>query len=164
LSLWRSWPVRSLCIGYGEYMATAHGTVDSPLAAEEVFRRVSDFSTTEKFDPGVIEADRLGEDGEAVELGAKFRVVAAFMKTKSELIYEITEFTPGKRVVLRGENATVVSVDEITVEPHADGSRLNYHADLTLKGPLRLMDPLLGVVFDGIAKKALAGLTTYLSA
>jgi len=65
--------------------------------------------------------------------------------------------------VLRGENATVLSVDEIIVESEAQGSRVIYSADLTLKGPLKLADPLLGLAFDGIAKKALAGLEDWLS-
>ena len=143
-------------------MAKAHGIVDSPLPAEEVFSRVSDFSSAQDWDPGVVEGERL--TGDAIEIGSRFRIVAKFLGSKSELVYEITEFEPGRRVLLRGENSNVVSVDEIVVEPNGDGSRLTYSADLTLKGPLRLADPLLGLVFGGIAKKALAGLTTYLSA
>ena len=65
--------------------------------------------------------------------------------------------------MLRGENRNVISVDEITVEPSQSGSRLTYFADLQLKGPLKLADPLLGIAFDGIARKALEGLTSYLS-
>ena len=113
-------------------MAKAHGVVESPLGAEETFNKVADFSTTQDWDPGVVEGEKL-TDGD-VELGSKFRIVARFMGRDSELVYEITEFTPGSRVVLRGENATVLSVDEITVEPTASGSRLTYSADLTLKG------------------------------
>jgi carbon monoxide dehydrogenase subunit G len=142
-------------------MAKAHGTVSSPLDAESVFARVSDFSTTAQWDPGVVEAQKLTSGG--VDIGSRFRLVARFMGRNSELVYEVTEFDPGHRVVLRGENSTVLSVDEIIVEPDASGSRVIYSADLTLKGPLKLADPLLGLAFDGIAKKALAGLKDWLS-
>jgi hypothetical protein len=142
-------------------MAKANGIVESPFGADETFKKVSDFSTTQDWDPGVVEGEKLTPGG--VDIGSKFRIVARFMGRNSELIYEVTEFTPGRRVVLRGENATVLSVDEITVEPTPSGSRLTYSADLTLKGPLKLLDPVLGIAFDGIAKKALSGLTTYLS-
>ena len=142
-------------------MAKAHGTVSSPLAAEAVFKRVSDFSTTQAWDPGVVEAEKLTSGG--VDIGSRFRVVARFMGRNSELVYEVTEFEPGHRVVLRGENATVLSVDEIIVESEASGSRVVYSADLTLKGPLKLADPLLGLAFDAIAKKALAGLEGWLA-
>ena len=141
-------------------MAKAHGTVSSPLDPGTVFSRLADFSSTVQWDPGVVEAERL-TDG-PVELGARFRVVAAFMGSRSELVYEVTEFDPGKRVVLRGENARVVSVDVITVEPKGDGSTVTYDADLTLKGPMKIADPLLGLAFGRIAEKALAGLTSWL--
>lgn len=142
-------------------MAKANGTVRSPLDPETVFSRLSDFSTTEQWDPGVVEAQRI-TDG-PVELGARFRVVAAFMGSRSELVYEITEFDPGRRVVLRGENNRVVSVDVITVEAEGEGSIVTYDADLTLKGPMKLADPLLGLAFGRIADKALDGLTKWLS-
>jgi hypothetical protein len=141
-------------------MAKASGTVQSPLTPDVVFKRVSDFSTTEKWDPGVVEAEKITSDG--IDIGARFRIVARFMGRNSELVYEITEFEPGRRVVLRGENATVLSVDEIIVEPDGEGSVVKYSADLTLKGPLKLLDPLLGLAFDGIADKALAGLRDWL--
>lgn len=142
-------------------MAKANGTVKSPLPAKTVFARVSDFSTTEQWDPGVVEAEKL-TDG-AVDIGARFRIVARFMGSNSELVYEVTEFTPGNRIVLRGENATVLSIDEIIVRDDGDGSVLDYSADLTLKGPLKLADPLLGIAFNGIAKKALSGLEGWLA-
>jgi carbon monoxide dehydrogenase subunit G len=143
-------------------MAKASGTVTSPLPPETVFERVSDFSTTQLWDPGVVEGEKLTEG--PVEIGARFRIVARFMGRNSELVYVVTEFEPGRRVVLRGENATVLSIDEIIVEPvESGGSRLDYSADLTLKGPLALFDPLLGMAFSGIAKKALAGLSAWLS-
>jgi carbon monoxide dehydrogenase subunit G len=141
-------------------MAKASGTVQSPLTPDVVFKRVSDFSTAEKWDPGVVEAEKITSDG--IDIGARFRIVARFMGRNSELVYEITEFEPGRRVVLRGENSTVLSVDEIIVEPEGEGSVVKYSADLTLKGPLKLLDPLLGKAFDGIAEKALAGLRDWL--
>ena len=142
-------------------MAKAKGKVRSPLPANTVFGRVADFSTTAKWDPGVVEAEKLTEG--TVDIGARFRIVARFMGSNSELVYEVTEFTPGSRIVLRGENATVVSVDEIIVVPDGDGSILDYSADLRLKGPLKIADPLLGIAFNGIAKKALAGLEAWLA-
>ena len=57
-----------------------------------------------------------------------------------------------------GENATVVSRDRITFETIPTGTRVSYDADLRLKGPLRLADPLLGVAFNRVGGRALAGL------
>ena len=60
--------------------------------------------------------------------------------------------------MLRGENATVVSLDRITFEPSDEGTRVTYDADLALKGPLRIADPLLGLAFDRVGDRALEGL------
>jgi carbon monoxide dehydrogenase subunit G len=125
-----------------------------PLA--ETFAYLSDFSTTKQWDPGVVEAERLGDA--PIGEGTEFRVVADFLGRKAALAYRIVEFAPGKAVALRGENATVVSLDRITFDPADGGTRVTYDADLALKGPLRIADPVLGLAFDRIGNRALEGL------
>ncbi len=138
-------------------MARYVTTIDSPRPREEVFAYLSDFSTTQEWDPGVAEAERLDE-GEIV-VGSRVRVVADFMGRKTPLVYEVTAIDPPSSITLRGENATVVSLDTMTfATTGAGGTRLVYDADLTLKGPMRLADPLLKLVFNRIGDKAVAGL------
>ena len=60
--------------------------------------------------------------------------------------------------MLRGENSTTLSIDEIVVDPEGRGCRVSYDANLTLKGSLRLADPLLALVFRRIADRAIGGL------
>ena len=84
--------------------------------------------------------------------------MADFLGRKAALTYRVVEFEPGKAVTLRGENATVVSLDRITFEPSDGGTRVTYDADLALKGPLRIADPLLGLAFARVGDRALAGL------
>jgi hypothetical protein len=64
----------------------------------------------------------------------------------------------GERVVLRAESARLVGTDTISVEPVDDGSLVGYDAVLGLKGPARLLDPLLGLVFRRMARRAAVGL------
>jgi hypothetical protein len=85
-------------------------------------------------------------------------VVADFLGRKAALTYRIVEFAPGMAVTLRGENATVVSLDRITFEPSPGGTRVTYDADIALKGPLRIADPVLGLAFDRIGNRAVEGL------
>ena len=85
-------------------------------------------------------------------------LVADFLGRKAALTYRIVEFEPDRAVTLRGENATVVSLDRITCEPSDGGTRVTYDADLALKGPLRIADPLLGLAFDRVGDRALEGL------
>src|SRR3990172_5883183 len=105
-------------------MARYTTSVQSPKPAEEAFAYLSDFSTTAEWDPGVAEAECLtaGPLGE----GSEFRVVAEFMGRKVPLTYVVTEYEPPTRIVLRGESSTVVSLDEITVDPANGGALVTY--------------------------------------
>ncbi|MCD6726131.1 MAG: SRPBCC family protein, partial [Solirubrobacteraceae bacterium] len=137
-------------------MARYTASIETPRPPSETFAYLSDFSTTREWDPGVIEAERLGDA--PVGEGTEFRLVAYFLGRKAELTYRIVEFEPGEAVTLRGENATVVSLDRITFEPSDGGTRITYDADLALKGPLRIADPLLGLAFNRVGDRALKGL------
>jgi polyketide cyclase/dehydrase/lipid transport protein len=137
-------------------MAHYTASLETQLSPADTFDYLSDFSTTEEWDPGVVEAERLG-DG-PVGADSEFRVVAEFLGRTSELVYRIVEFVPGEMVTLRGENATVVSLDRISVQLAGSATRVSYDAKLTLKGPLRIADPLLGLAFNRVGDRALDGL------
>ncbi len=137
-------------------MAHYRAAVDTPREREDVFAYLSDFSTTREWDPGVVEAKRVN-DG-AVGEGTEFRLVAEFLGHKTALTYRIVEYDPPRAVTFRGENAAVISNDRITFEAGGQGTRITYAADLGLKGPLRVADPLLRLAFNRVGDRALAGL------
>lgn len=137
-------------------MARYRASVDTRRGVEDVFAYLSDFSTTREWDPGVVQAERL--DGEPIGVGAEFRLVAQFLGRRAPLTYRIVEYNPPHAVTFRGENATVLSRDRITLEATDRGTRITYDADLRLKGPLRIAGPLLGLAFDRVGDRALAGL------
>jgi hypothetical protein len=140
-------------------MARYTATVPSSRPANATFAYLADFSTTAEWDPGIARTSRL-DDG-PVGVGSRFLVVSRFLGRDVELTYEITEHDPGaRRVVLRGENATTVSVDEIVV---GEDARVTYDADLRLKGPGRLFDPVLGLLFGRLGDRAADGLRRTLS-
>ncbi len=144
-------------------MARYAATLESPRAQEDVFAYLSDFSTTQEWDPGVAEARRLDEGPIAV--GSRFNVVADFMGRKTPLVYAVVAYDAPNSITLRGDNATVISLDTITFEPTAaGGTRVTYDADLKLKGPLGLGDPLLKLVFNRVGDRAVAGLRSTLGA
>ncbi len=141
-------------------MAHYNASLDTPRPPERMFAYLSDFSTTAEWDPGVIEAERLGE--EPVGEGSEFRLLAVFLGRKTPLVYRIVEYDPPSAVTFRGESSTVVSLDRITFEPSNGGTRITYDADLALKGALKLADPLLRVAFKRVGDRALAGLRSTL--
>jgi uncharacterized protein YndB with AHSA1/START domain len=137
-------------------MARYRASIGTQQPREEVFAYLSDFSTTREWDPAVAEVERL--HGAAVGEGTEFRLVAVFLGRKNELTYRIVEYDPPHAVTFIGENATVISRDRITFETTAAGTRVTYDADLALKGPFRLADPLLGLAFNRVGDRALGGL------
>ena len=137
-------------------MATFRASFETVWRPDEAFAYLSDFSTSAEWDPGVVEADRVG--AASVGEGTEFRVVAEFLGRKAPLIYRVVEFEPARAVTFVGESAKVVSRDRITFEILPTGTRVSYDTDLSLKGPLRLADPLLALAFNRVGDRALAGL------
>lgn len=140
-------------------MATYEAAVPSTRPADDTFDFVADFTTTAEWDPSIDRTDQLGEGPPGV--GARYRVVSKILGHETVLDYEVVEYDAGaRRIVLRGENSTTVSVDTITV---ADDATVTYRADLTLKGPGKILDPALGLVFNRVGDKAAKGLEETLS-
>ena len=137
-------------------MARYVATVESPRPPAEVFEYVADLATNAEWDPSTVSAERIGEG--PVGLGAEFRLVVSFLGRTTRLAYRIVEYDRPKVVTFRGENAGVVSLDRITVEPMNRGTRLTYDAKLTPKGMSRLAHPLLALAFRRLGDQALAGL------
>ncbi len=137
-------------------MARYHASIETQQTPAEVFSYLSDFSTAAEWDPGVVEAERL--DDEPLAEDARFRLVADFMGRRTALTYRIVEYDAPHAVAFLGENATVTSRDQITFEPTEEGTRVSYDADLRLKGPLRVIDPLLALAFNRTGDRALEGL------
>ena len=137
-------------------MARYRASIETLWTADEAFAYLSDFSTSAEWDPGVVTADRVGTApvGEETE----FRLVAEFLGRKTRLTYRVVEYEAPRAVTFLGENATVVSHDRITFETIPTGTRVSYDADLKLKGPLRLADPLLALAFNRVGDRALTGL------
>ena len=147
-------------------MARYRASIETRWTPEEAFAYLSDFSTSEEWDPGVVEAERVGVEavgggavgGGPVGEGTEFRLVAEFLGHKTPLTYRVVEYELSTAVTFVGENATVVSHDRITFETTATGTRVTYDAELSLKGLLRLADPLLALAFTRVGDRALAGL------
>ena len=83
-------------------MARYKATVDTPRPPDDAFAYLSDFSTTAEWDPGVVEAERIGKA--PVADGSEFRLVADFLHRKTTLTYRIVEYDPPNAVTFRGKS------------------------------------------------------------
>jgi len=131
-------------------------TIQSTRTPSEAFDYLAEFSRAAEWDPNVKEGSMLTPG--PVGRGSTFRIVSSFLGRPVPLEYQVTSFEPARRVVLEADNFAIRSVDEITFEPSRAGSRVTYHADLRLKGVLRLADPILAVAFRRLGDRAASGL------
>lgn len=142
-------------------MTRYRDTVPSARSAQETFDYLARFSNVEEWDPGVVEAAAL-DDG-PVAVGSRFRVVTEFSGRTNELVYEVVELDPPRRVRLVAEASGFTSDDTIEVGEENGRVTVTYDADLRLNGLLKLADPVMGVLFRRVAERAKDGLARELA-
>lgn len=80
----------------------------------------------------------------------------------AELTYVLRELTDDKLVFV-GTNDSSTSTDTISVVPAGAGSTLTYRADLEMKGPAKLISPVMKLVFEKLANDTEKQLSTVLN-
>jgi hypothetical protein len=139
-------------------MARFVDAIDLPLSPEAAFDLLADFSRLPEWDPGAVEARRLGSG--PIARGSRFRVVSEFLGRRVPLTYEIVEYERPLRLVLRARDGVLTSLDEINFAARAGGTRVTYDARLALSGIAQLGDPLLQLAFGFLGRAAVRGLET----
>ena len=136
-------------------MARYQATLNSPDSREALFDYLADFRSAAEWDPGVKAARlRAGEPGKA---GAEFEITSRFAGRDVPLVYRAVEVDRPRRVLLVAESSSLVD------EYDDGGTAVTYPADLRLRGPLRLFDPVLQVLFNRIGDNARDGLAEKLA-
>ncbi len=130
--------------------------VRSPKSQVEAFDYMADLTNFARWDPGVSEATQV--EGEGPGPDAAFDVTVSAGPRPLTLRYETTSYDAPERVVVEAKSNLLTSLDAITVKADGEGSIVTYDAELTMKGLLGLVDPLLGLVFNRIGDKAADGL------
>ena len=143
-------------------MTRLNEQIETRLDPEASFAFVADFANSAGWDPGVASSERL--DPGPVGVGARYRLGVRLAGRVAPMEYRITVFEPSVRVVLEGSGSGVSAVDEIRFAPAGSGTRIEYTADIRLRGLLRLVQPLLGSQFARIGREAIAGMRAALDA
>lgn len=144
-------------------MANYTATVHSPRTADEVFAYLADFRSVSDWDPSITESEHINGD-DPIKVGAMFRVVTSTTAKDVVLEYTTQELERPGRIVLRGENDSMVSIDTITIEAAAGGGcDVTYDAEIELKGVRKVADPLLQLGFKRLGDKARDGLEEQLA-
>ncbi|WP_109471692.1 SRPBCC family protein [Ornithinimicrobium cavernae] len=124
--------------------------------AARAFAYLSDFETTTEWDPGTVRTVRESGDG---GVGTRYRNTSRFLGRTTEVIYTVVELDPAGRIALRGENASLVARDTITVRPAAaGGSTVDYRAEFAFRGWVRLLRPVLALALERLGDRAARGM------
>ena len=136
--------------------------VNSPLPRDAAFAYVADFTRQSEWDPNTVTSKRVDEG--QLGVGSRFSLEVKIGSKVAPVEYRITEWEVPSRVVLIGEGSGVWTEDTITFSEEADGTRVDYEAEIKLSGLLGLVQPLMGRAFASIGKAAVAGMKQELDA
>ena len=135
--------------------------VTAAAAPATVFAYLSDFESTNDWDPGTVRTVRTAGDG---AVGTVYANTSRFAGRTTELTYTVTDLEAPHRITLRGENPAVVALDTITVQPSGAGSLVRYQATFTFRSTLlRLAAPVLRPAFRRLGDEAENGLRAALA-
>ena len=123
-------------------MPTIERTIRTDASPEAVWDYLSDFTTTNEWDPGTVRTVRRSGNG---GVGTVYDNTSKFLGRETQVVYTVAESIAPTRLQPRGENKSVTATDTITLTPQGSGTQVHYRAELVFKGLLGRLDPLLSL-------------------
>jgi hypothetical protein len=138
-------------------MARYETTARTDWNRQEAFDYLADFSSVSDWDPSIPHAKLTA--GEPLTTGATYAVDFELLGRTVTFTYEVIEVEAPEKVVLRATESAMTSTDTMTFRSLSEGgTEVTYVADIALKGPLKLTDPLFSAVFNRVGDRARDGL------
>jgi carbon monoxide dehydrogenase subunit G len=137
-------------------MPTLNERIETALPLDEAFAFIADFANSKDWDPGVATSERIGAGPVAV--GARYQLGIRRGDGVATMEYVVTALEPLRRVVLAGEGSGVSAVDDIRFEATPSGTRIDYTADIRLRGVRRLAAPFAGGAIAKIVRQGRDGM------
>lgn len=147
-------------------MITVRRTVTANVAIDRVAPYLSDFATTERWDPHTARCRRL-DDG-PVRVGSTFENVQRLGPLRPRFTYRVERYEPERAIVLHSESRSLDATDMMEFEER-DGPRgsrqtvVTYTATFDLKGPARAAAPLFKRLVNRLADDGAAGMRAALT-
>lgn len=132
-------------------------TVQKPL--EKVWDYLTDFTTTQEWDPGTVSTERLAGDRGP---GTVYRNVSKVLGREVEIEYTVTQLEPRSLFQLAGKTSAMKLRDTMRFDQTADGVVVTYTAEFDPRGLARLALPLMPLGMKKLGDDAARSLETAL--
>jgi carbon monoxide dehydrogenase subunit G len=129
-------------------------SVDRPVG--EVAKYLSDFRTTEQWDPHTVRCSR--EDTGPVAVGSRFTNVQRIGPVRSSFEYHVVDLDPGRSIRLASSSSSVDLTDTMTFTGDENRAEVTYVAELELKGPARFAEPVMRRLMNRIGDEGARGM------
>lgn len=121
-------------------------TITTRSGVDEVWAFLSDFTTTEQWDPPTVSTVR--ESGEG-GVGTRYLNTSRVLGHDTHIVYTVVEHEAPQLLRLRGESDAFTAEDTITVSAHEGGTSVDYVADFTSDGEPHLSPTQSALTGDG---------------
>jgi uncharacterized protein YndB with AHSA1/START domain len=136
-------------------MASVERTVTVAQPVETVWAYLSDFTTTERWDPPTVTTRRTSGDG---GVGTTYRNVSRLLGRTTEVTYEVVRFEPHRVFELSGRASRLDLHDTITFAARDGHTAVTYRSVFRPRGVARLAEPLLALGLQVLGSKVAASL------
>ena len=138
--------------------------IETPLPQNEAFDIVADFAQIAEWDPSVVSCSAV--DDSEIGVGKRYKIHVTFAGQRIRMAYAIVEYDHPMRLVLKGISRTNAVVDTIQFESIEHATRITWHLDLSLRGALSVINPVVYPFLRGslqrLGERAMDGLAQHL--
>lgn len=121
-------------------MPSVERTITVAQPVEKVWAYLSDFTTSEEWDPPTVSTTRTSGDG---GVGTTYKNVSKFLGKETEVTYEVVRSEPNRVFELTGTASGMGLHDIITFEQQDGGTAVTYRSEFEPSGVAKLASPLL---------------------
>lgn len=132
-------------------------TVDQPIG--KVWDYLSDFQTSQEWDPPSVTTTRTSGDG---GVGTTYHNVSKFFGLETEVDYTVIEYVKHERFQLKGDAGSIQLMDTLTFETSNDRTSVTYRAEFEPTGATKLAEPLMPPALELLANKVAGSLQEHL--
>jgi uncharacterized protein YndB with AHSA1/START domain len=113
-------------------------TVSTPL--ERVWAFLTDFTSTEQWDPPTVSTTLVSGDG---GVGSVYRNVSRILGQNTQIEYTVVEIEPMKAFRLEGKTSSMTMLDTMRFDNDGGRTTVTYTAEFNPEGAAKLIEPLM---------------------